>query len=239
MGICFGFLPFFDAVHDLAGIKGSFLSLGSQQIQEQADAVEAFSKKTGYHGLTARGSLAPLLQQRYGITGYDDADMNDHASIHVDLTRPIFPEDPLWQRFATIYNGGTTEHIFDVASAFKTIHNMMAHEGICIHISPLSWLTHGFYNFTLKFYQNIIHANHYTPLVLGYYFMKPCKISDTDSLQGFSCTYRGNETAPQEQARIIDQQIRAGVDFPQNTLVCAAYRKVDNKEFVFPYDVAQ
>ena len=238
MGISFDLMPFFDAVHECAGIKSPFVSLGSQQIQEQAYAVEAFSKEHGYHDLTPLGSLFPLLKQRYGVDEYDDIDLDGKSSIHLDLTQTISSSDPLWQKFATIYNGGTTEHIFDVAKTFDTIHNLMSIGGVCIHTSPLSWFTHGFYNFTMRFYEKIIQANNYLPIVHGYYFMTHFTTQDADILPKFYCTYRNDSSLVKENANHIERAIRSGMPIPQNTMICVSYKKCTAASFAIPYDIA-
>ncbi|WP_289041810.1 class I SAM-dependent methyltransferase [uncultured Aliiroseovarius sp.] len=61
-----------------------------------------------------------------------------------DLGQPI-PDD-LKGRFDLIYDGGTTEHIFDIAQAFRNIDKMLTDDGVFIsNVGADGWFGHGFY----------------------------------------------------------------------------------------------
>ncbi|APG47703.1 class I SAM-dependent methyltransferase [Phaeobacter porticola] len=61
-----------------------------------------------------------------------------------DLSEPI--DGSLRKKFDVIYDGGTTEHVFDIASSFRNIHHMLKDDGIFIScVGTDGWFGHGFY----------------------------------------------------------------------------------------------
>src|SRR5207253_2432277 len=61
----------------------------------------------------------------------------------LDLNRPIV----LNRRFEVVINHGTSEHIFNIAQVFETMHDLTVPGGLMIHESPFTgWIDHGFYN---------------------------------------------------------------------------------------------
>lgn len=49
-------------------------------------------------------------------------------------------------RWHVVYDGGTVEHVFDVATAFRNIHLMLKPGGVAIHESPTNnFVDHGFW----------------------------------------------------------------------------------------------
>ncbi len=61
-----------------------------------------------------------------------------------DLSLPVGPD--LTGRFDLVYDGGTTEHVFDIAQAFRNVDAMLKPEGIFVScIGTDGWFGHGFY----------------------------------------------------------------------------------------------
>lgn len=61
-----------------------------------------------------------------------------------DLSLPVGPD--LTGRFDLVYDGGTTEHVFDIAQAFRNVDAMLKPEGIFIScVGTEGWFGHGFY----------------------------------------------------------------------------------------------
>ena len=90
---------------------------------------------------------------RYGVTAFD-------------LNRDALPPE-MRGAFDLLINAGTTEHVFDQDHAFRTIHDLMAPNGIMIHTGPShGWALHGFYQYGLKFFWNLCAANDYEILRL-------------------------------------------------------------------------
>ena len=76
-----------------------------------------------------------------------DASVFEGATIIADLNRPL-PAN-LRQRFSAVYDGGTLEHVFDIATALRSCLDLVAVGGHYIASSPANnWPGHGFYQFS-------------------------------------------------------------------------------------------
>jgi len=61
-----------------------------------------------------------------------------------DLSEPV--GDDLKNRFDLIYDGGTTEHVFDIAQSFRNVDAMLTDNGIFVSsVGTDGWFGHGFY----------------------------------------------------------------------------------------------
>jgi len=61
-----------------------------------------------------------------------------------DLSEPV--GDDLKEKFDLIYDGGTTEHVFDIAQSFRNVDAMLRDQGIFVScVGTDGWFGHGFY----------------------------------------------------------------------------------------------
>lgn len=106
---------------------------------------------------------APTPEEYYKGFGFTEVHTMDVSSyqgashIH-DLNRPLPRE--LEGQYDAVASGGTLEHVFDVANAFKCMAAMAKVGGEIICSAPVNnWIDHGFYQLspTLKF--DFFHAN--------------------------------------------------------------------------------
>jgi hypothetical protein len=117
-------------------------------------------------GLDGRGYVHPRVFFRMlGIDGYDDLDFADFEQptlIH-DLNQPV-PE--AWHgRFGLLLDGGTAEHVFDVARVFANIAALLRVGGDALHVCPMSgWVNHGFYQISPCALYDFYGANGFEPL---------------------------------------------------------------------------
>jgi len=75
-----------------------------------------------------------------------------------------FDDVPLeWKgKFDLVCNAGTTEHILNQYSGFKTIHDLTRVGGYMYHALPLSGFhNHGLVNYNMKFFYTLTKANKY------------------------------------------------------------------------------
>ena len=73
----------------------------------------------------------------------DFSDIEGAEFIH-DFSEPIGPD--LRQKFDLIYDGGTTEHVFDIASSFRNVHEMLKDGGVFMScVGTDGWFGQGFY----------------------------------------------------------------------------------------------
>ena len=92
-----------------------------------------------------------------------------------------------------VINGGTLEHIFDVAKAMKNISDMVKPGGVVIHIVPFAGLAnHGFYSFSPTFFLDYCEANSFDIINLSMEFLldngdmifsQDCRIFDDNDIK--------------------------------------------------------
>ena len=64
--------------------------------------------------------------------------------------------------FDLIYDGGTLEHVFNLPNALRTVHALLAVEGVVVHASPThNFVDHGFYSFSPTLFHDYHLANGY------------------------------------------------------------------------------
>lgn len=105
------------------------LMLGRQQVSDLSYAEEFF------RGLGA-----------HAVDSLDASDF-EGATVIADLNHPL-PQD-LRRRFTAVFDGGTLEHVFDIATALRSCLDCVELGGHYIAISPANnWPGHGFYQFS-------------------------------------------------------------------------------------------
>jgi hypothetical protein len=88
-----------------------------------------------------------------GATSVDSLDVSDYenATIVLDLGKPCCFN----QRFDTIIDFGSLEHIFDAATAFRNLVDLCEMGGRIMHLLPVNNLNgHGFWQFS----SDLIHS---------------------------------------------------------------------------------
>jgi SAM-dependent methyltransferase len=102
--------------------------------------------------LSARSFFAML-----GVQPYFDIDINPNADIQLDFSQEL--PSHLSGSAQLVIDMGTSEHIFNVAQVFKNIVQLLKVGGVVIHLSPVSWFNHGFYNFNPLLFNEFYTAN--------------------------------------------------------------------------------
>lgn len=88
------------------------------------------------------------------ISPYENSDI-----IH-DLNNPV--PNSLYNSQDLIFDGGTTEHVFDTLKVLANLHTMLKNNGIIIHYTPANnHVNHGFYQFSPSFYMDYYRENNY------------------------------------------------------------------------------
>jgi SAM-dependent methyltransferase len=88
------------------------------------------------------------LWQVLGFDGIETMDVSDYegATILHDMNEPV-PE-ALHGQFDFIFDGGTIEHVFDVATALKNVFHMLRPGGRFVSANGMNgWVGHGMYQF--------------------------------------------------------------------------------------------
>ena len=127
---------------------------------------------------------------REGIHAVDFSEY-ENADIIFDLNKDL-PKD-MFEKYDYVINGGTLEHIFDVAKAMTNIYDMVKPGGVVIHIVPFAGLAnHGFYSFSPTFFLDYCEANSFDIINLSMEFLldngdmifsQDCRIFDDNDIK--------------------------------------------------------
>ena len=126
-----------------------------------------------------------------GFSLVHSLDVSDYegAEIIFDLNNRDLPQS-LINAYDYIYDGGTLEHVFDIAGALISTSKMLKEGGIIIHDLPAhNWLDHGFYCISptlLIDYYNVNRFSIMTSYMLG-------KMPGKEDIISADCRYNNNE----------------------------------------------
>jgi SAM-dependent methyltransferase len=110
--------------------------------------------KPGWSSRPARDLYAEM-----GSGRYESIDANGKASILADLNWPLEPHPG---QFDLIVDGGTSEHVFNVAQCWATIHSLCKPGGFIFFEKPHDgYREHGFFNFQGTFFHDVAATNSY------------------------------------------------------------------------------
>lgn len=84
-----------------------------------------------------------------------------------NLSDPVPPE--LHGRFDIVLDGGTCEHVFDVAAALRNCARMTALHGCVVHANPLAMGNHAFFGFNPTLIHDFYAANAFRVLSIEAY----------------------------------------------------------------------
>jgi SAM-dependent methyltransferase len=150
--------------------SGEVLTLGRQQTSVTCADFRALANEVCFPVAQSRlptGPDAPLSdQQLFRGLGFDqiaalDASAHEGADILHDLNNSDVPPN-CSARFDVVFDGGTMEHVFDIAAVLRGICRMTRTGGRVIHISPMSnCVDHGFYSFSPTLFADFYAANNW------------------------------------------------------------------------------
>jgi SAM-dependent methyltransferase len=106
------------------------------------------------------------LYRHLGLQDYNSIDMFDpRANWRLDLNYPC----RLPRRFSVVTNFGSSEHIFDIAQSFRTVHDLLEPGGIALFVLPaFGDIDHGFWNVHPTVYFDVAQENGYSILDFVY-----------------------------------------------------------------------
>lgn len=152
--------------------KGNILQIGKQDIYYNLETINQIAKSINYD-LNQISSTDIKLSNKYkdcitdttffklmGFNSVASLDVSDYeeADIIWDMNKPI-PEE-YYEKFDTIYDGGTCEHVFNTGIFLENICRMVKNGGTIIHELPVSGLIdHGFYSFSPTLFYDYYTAN--------------------------------------------------------------------------------
>jgi SAM-dependent methyltransferase len=203
---------------DYPNLGGTVLQMGRQDIGVNASQV--FSVLNSFHlkssidlDLRNKSYIDDIsLFKSLGFDSVESIDFSDYeqSTYTHDFNQPA-PEF-LHGRFDAIYDGGTTEHIFDFPESLRNIYRLLKVGGIVMHASPSNnFVDHGFYSFSPTVFYDYYRAN-------GFEIIKSC-IFEIKPLVNKCFVY---EYSPEEKSCLINPN---GFD---DLLVWFVARKIDS-----------
>lgn len=102
------------------------------------------------------------LYEELGCSRYESLDANGRGTRLCDLNLPLHHLLDLFGRFDLVTDFGTSEHIFNIAQAWDTMHALCKPGGIVAFDKPAEgYPDHGFYNVNRTWLLDIAGANNY------------------------------------------------------------------------------
>lgn len=124
--------------------------------------VKAHGRGQGVQNVPTFESLIEAIRAEHGIAQriepvYFDFQTYEGSETLHDFNEPI--DRTHHNNFHLVWNGGTIEHIFDIATAFKNIVYIKKEGGLSYHAGPFNMNNHGFYNLCPVFFSDFCHPN--------------------------------------------------------------------------------
>jgi SAM-dependent methyltransferase len=120
-----------------------------------------------FDGETPRRDAQLAFYRIFGASDYKAVDLEDsRAQFRFDLNWPL-PKSV--GTFDVVTNYGTTEHVFDIAQTFRSMHQLLRAGGLQLHTLPaFAAIDHGFYNIHPTAYLDMARANNYDVVDVSY-----------------------------------------------------------------------
>lgn len=160
-----------DRIHEVCGYPRDRLEVELAEARQLASPRVTFSE-------------AQLIYKwLLNMTSYRAIDLSSTAAESwIDLNNP----SDLGQRFDTVINNGTSEHVFNQANVFRFIHDHTKLGGLMIHYTTgLGWIDHGFYNLQPSFFFDLAKYN-------GYEVLSCCLVNNETTVPLKLGGYEGN-----------------------------------------------
>jgi SAM-dependent methyltransferase len=128
---------------------GRVVTLGRQHAHLDRDTYSRVLARTGLPAPPAVPMYADALLAALGATSVEaiDASAYQGATIVHDLNQPL--PAALGGQFDLVFDGGTLEHVFDVAAAIESCMELLRPQGRFVSATiPNNWCGHGFYQFS-------------------------------------------------------------------------------------------
>jgi len=109
-----------------------------------------------WHNLEQQMDRVVETRSLFALMGIESDFVDIAASrgfeIVLDLNQPAPAE--LLGRYDIVYDGGTMEHCFNVGQVMRNIAGFARVGGYVIHVNPINYYNHGFFNFNPTFYHD-------------------------------------------------------------------------------------
>jgi len=142
--------------------KKNLLTLGRQGIHISPHTIDSFLEKNNLSHLKNKYHWG-FCEQFFNDLGFENVDSLDNsdyeeASIIHNMNLPIPNE---FKKYDFVFDGGTTEHIFNTPQVCENIINMLTIDGIYLSVIPNNNLSgHGIYQFSPEFFLSAFSKNY-------------------------------------------------------------------------------
>lgn len=163
----------YPAIHFMAAMVRSGLSLGhtvtiGRQGFQMSPRVVATLQKLGLldwdeatlASVLNSGDYCETFLQALGASKVDSIDVSDYekATIIHDMNTPV--RDELKQKFDTVIEFGSIEHVYHAATALQNCMEMVKPGGHLVVITPVNnYFGHGFYQFSSEFFYRSLDSH--------------------------------------------------------------------------------
>lgn len=136
---------------------GKTLTLGKLKIYVDEFNIKKILNNKNYK---KQKYIDEVLINYFGSTQVDVLDIDDYEGANIIHDLNIKIPERLEDKYDTILDFGTLEHIFDVKTAIENISLMSKKNGMILHVSPTNnFCGHGFYQFSPEFFNTVYSLN--------------------------------------------------------------------------------
>ncbi len=144
--------------------KEAYESLEDRPNSENIKIIHKGKKRAGtIHIVPTLSSLTEAILKDFDVeasyTIFDFQTYEGTETIH-DFNEPI--DRKFYNKYHLLWNGGTLEHIFDIACALKNMTLVTKEGGFLAHLGPLNMVNHGFVNLCPVLFDNFYAVNNGT-----------------------------------------------------------------------------
>ena len=211
-----------ECFHDLESI----VDLGPQDVQIDRsqldsglrDLVPSTLRETLLDRIYVDGKVSPDCQtdfyRLFGLGTYSSIDVDDKRATYAQNLNENISGLP---EFDVVTNFGTTEHVFNIGQAFKTVHELTKPGGISLHCVPcFAFVNHGFYTVNPNVLVEFARANCYDIVDFSYYdnaFVRNAELSRNGNFDKFRMEFlpiklRDMEDSQTFMTKVVDLYYR-------------------------------
>jgi SAM-dependent methyltransferase len=143
--------------------SGSILQLGRQSMFFDRPTFAAFCDHRSLRAASVNNGEPVDDQQFFGQLGFQtveslDVTPDEHPTHVCDLNQPL--PDALAEKYDCVFDGGTLEHVFDIATGLRSMARAVRVGGRAVHMAVTSnYIDHGFYQLSPTLLWDFYAAN--------------------------------------------------------------------------------
>jgi len=175
---------------DMLVTRAQIAALCGPDIASRARYREDSESILRWHRLEGRAEGVVETRALFELMGIASDFVDIKASrgfeIVLDLNQPAPAE--MLGRYDIVYDGGTMEHCFNVGQVMRNIAGFARVGGFVIHVNPVNYYNHGFFNFNPTFYHDW-YTQSGNAIVSPFYLMHgpvlDSQLTPVDAIAGF------------------------------------------------------